>query len=149
MREKKHRLYKCPVCDTVVEVLEECGLELVCCGPSMTPLTERPQESDVAHGVAIEWTGDGVAVRVGAGEHPMEGEHFISWIDLTAGNACYRQFLQPGAPAEASFPAVMKQPVTVRVYCSAHGLYRAEATPPAISGKYIPTCHSTAMRQAV
>lgn len=123
MAERQTQIFKCPVCDTVVEVLESCGLELVCCGPEMIPLREKICSHDDPHAISVEKTGQKVRVRVGKGLHDMEEDHQIIWIELNANGRCYRQFLSAGQTPEAMF-VVDGGNITARAYCNAHGLFR-------------------------
>lgn len=125
MTHKQTHIYKCPVCDTVVEVLEPCGLELVCCGPQMVKLREKVCGPTAPHALLVERHGDGVRVRVGNPTHPMERDHQIIWIEISAAGMCYRQFLRPGQKPEAHFSISTQQPIVARVYCNAHGLWRS------------------------
>lgn len=122
------KLYKCPVCDTVIEVLEDCGLELVCCGPEMTELTERVCNHHQPHALVAEKCSGTVKVRVGRQPHPMDEDHHIAWIELIADGQSCRRFLRPGEPPEAIFSADVRKCV-IRAYCNAHGLWRSSDGP--------------------
>jgi superoxide reductase len=117
------RLYKCPVCDTVVEILESNGLEITCCGPEMIELREKLCGAHQPHALAIEKGNGLVKVRVGGCGHPMDKEHRIAWIELIGPDQRLRQFLRPGDAPEATF-AVDGDGFVARAYCSAHGLWR-------------------------
>src|SRR5574340_263585 len=123
---RQPRLYKCPVCDTVVEVLEPCGLELVCCGPELVELADRTCRSSPPHAIRVDRHNGRVRVRVGRMPHAMERDHFIAWIELDGGGQCSRQFLRPGDDPEAIFETDGADFV-VRAYCTAHGLWHAIA----------------------
>jgi len=127
------KIYKCQVCETVAEVLEEFPLELVCCGRTMTPLAEKADcKGKETHAPRVTRQAGSVKVSVGSIPHPMTEDHFIEWIELTTGEKCYRQFLQPGQMPEAVFE-VPGEDLRVRAYCSRHGLWTtgeaAEASP--------------------
>jgi superoxide reductase len=53
----------------------------------------------------------------------MTDAHYIEWIELTAGDAVYRQFLNPSAKPSAFFP-IKADAVTARAYCNLHGLWK-------------------------
>jgi len=76
------------------------------------------------HVPVVEKTDAGIKVTVGSIAHPMDDKHYIEWIELTDGDKTYRQYLKPGAAAEAVFPSTAR-PVTVREYCTLHGLWKA------------------------
>ncbi|MFB3891584.1 MAG: desulfoferrodoxin family protein [Phycisphaerae bacterium] len=130
------RLYKCPVCDTVVEILEPCGIDLVCCGPEMIPLGERTCGPSDPHAIIIERRGGQAVVRVGRRGHSMEVDHHIAWIEVTSAGQCCRQFLRPGDPPEAIF-AVNGADVVARAYCNAHGLWRTTGSWKAARKRYM------------
>ena len=138
MAQRQARLYKCPVCDTVVEVLEPCGVELVCCGPEMIALGERTCDPADPHAIIVERRGGQVLVRVGSLGHSMDEDHHIAWIEVSSAGQCCRQFLRPGDPPEAAF-AVRGGEIVARAYCSAHGLWRS-----AISWKDVPKRYAEA-----
>lgn len=117
-------IYKCPICDTVIEVLEPCGLEITCCGPEMIRLKERVASQHEPHALMVETCREGLKVSVGHMPHQMEDDHYISWIELSDDGKCCRQFLEPGERPEAVFN-VHGRSVVARAYCSAHGLWRS------------------------
>jgi superoxide reductase len=125
-------IYKCAVCDTLVEVISERGPELLCCGRPMDCLDERTSDRDRdQHQIAIEKTATGIRVRMGEPAHPMRENHRVDWIEvIDAEGRSYRTFLRPGAPPEAEFD-LSSANVVARAYCSLHGLWRSEALTPA------------------
>ncbi len=121
------QIFRCPVCDTVVEVLEACGMELVCCGPRMVPVhANLSLGGDHEHALVLQKTASGWRVRVGPSAHPMDEDHHIRWIELTAGGQYLRQFLSPGETPEVNFE-IQARRVSARCYCSVHGLWRSVA----------------------
>lgn len=118
------KLFKCPVCDTVIEILDHCGLEITCCGPEMIELTEKTCTVRKPHALVTERAGGMVKVRVGNPPHPMDDDHYIAWIELVSDGQSCRRFLSPGEPPEAVF-SFNKDQCTVRAYCNAHGLWRS------------------------
>jgi superoxide reductase len=54
----------------------------------------------------------------------MEEKHYIEWIELIAGDSCYRQFLNPGDAPEAFF-AIKADKVIAREHCNVHGVWKA------------------------
>lgn len=124
MTEKKE-VYKCNICGNIVEVLHAGGGELVCCGAPMVLMTENTVDAaKEKHVPVITKVDGGYKVNVGSVAHPMEEKHYIEWIELIAGDTCYRQFLKPGDAPEAFFP-VEADNVTAREYCNIHGLWKA------------------------
>jgi superoxide reductase len=77
------------------------------------------------HLPVIEEVTGGYKVSVGSIPHPMEEQHFIEWIELTADEKVYREFLTPGALPEAFFE-VKAEHVSAREHCNLHGLWKTE-----------------------
>ena len=122
---KKLEIYKCEKCGNTVEVLHGGVGQLVCCGAPMVLFEEKTADATTEkHVPVIEKVEGGYKVKVGSVPHPMENDHYIEWIELLADGKAYRQFLQPGAAAEATF-AVEATSVTAREYCNKHGLWKA------------------------
>lgn len=127
MLREKAKLYRCPVCDTVVEMLDRVGVELVCCGPPMEPLEPNVAEWHAPdHMPMLRHNANGVTVRIGDGRHPMDADHQIEWIELISGSTCIRQFLEPGQKSQISFNGVaLDEELTLRAYCNQHGLWQS------------------------
>jgi len=118
-------IYKCKICGNVVEVLHAGGGDLSCCGAPMEQLVENTVDAaKEKHIPVVEKVDGGYKVSVGSVAHPMTEEHYIEWIELIVGDACYRQFLNSGDAPEAVF-AVSGDSVTVRAYCNLHGVWKA------------------------
>ena len=118
------QVYKCNICGNIVEVLHGGAGELVCCGEPMELLDEKTADATTEkHVPVIEKVDGGYKIKVGSVPHPMEEKHYIEWIELLADGKAYRQFLQPGKPAEAVFN-VEAATVSAREYCNVHGLWK-------------------------
>jgi len=130
MTAENAKLYRCPVCDTVVEMLDRVGMELVCCGPPMEPLEANvAQWQAPAHIPLVRHDARGITVRVGDGRHPMDADHHIQWIELRCGAVCTRQFLQPGQTPQVFFAGVdLSKELILRVYCNLHGLWQSRVS---------------------
>ena len=123
---EKLEVYKCELCGNIVEVVEGGGADLVCCGQSMTKMTENTTDAAVEkHVPVIEKKDGGYQVTVGSVAHPMTEAHLINWIELIADNKVYKEFLKPDDEPTAFFP-VDAAAVTARAYCNLHGLWKAE-----------------------
>ena len=75
------------------------------------------------HVPVVERTEDGILVKVGSIAHPMEGNHYIEWIEVVANGKIMRAHLKPGMAPEARFKCTGVK-FTVREYCTLHGLWR-------------------------
>lgn len=120
------QVYKCSVCGNIVEILHAGMGTLVCCGKDMELLQEKNTDTGLEkHVPVIEKSGDGVLVKVGSIEHPMEEKHHIEWIELHTENFIYRKYLKPGEKPEALFnPA--EEPLFAREYCNLHGHWKSK-----------------------
>jgi superoxide reductase len=121
---KRLEVYKCDVCGNMVEVIHDGPGELECCKQSMTLQEENTVDAaQEKHVPVIEKTPEGIVVKVGSVEHPMQDSHFIEWIQLLADGKAYRQFLNPGEKPEATFK-VEGIDLSAREYCNLHGLWK-------------------------
>ena len=122
---EKLDIYKCNICGNIVEVVHGGDGELACCGESMVYLAENTVDAaKEKHVPVIEKVDGGYKVSIGSVAHPMTEEHYIEWIELIAGDTCYRQFLNPGDAPEAFF-SVSADSVTARELCNLHGVWKA------------------------
>ena len=123
--KQKCEIYKCSVCGNIIEVLYAGGGTLVCCGKPMELQVENTVDaSKEKHVPVIEKTSDGILVKVGSVEHPMEEKHYIMWIELNVDGKVYKQFLKPGDKPQALFK-VEGNVLYAREYCNLHGLWKS------------------------
>ena len=119
-------VYKCKLCDNIVEVVNAGGGVLSCCGQNMVQMTENTVDAaKEKHVPVLEETADGYTIKVGSVAHPMTAEHYIQWVELIMGSKVYREFLQPGQEPQASFKIDKKEKPVAREYCNLHGLWKA------------------------
>jgi len=118
------QIYKCEVCGNIIEVIHNGKGTLVCCNQNMT-LQEEQFEGEYAekHAPVITKNEEGVNIKIGAVEHPMEEDHYIEWVEISTDHAYSRKFLKPGMKPEANFP-VKVDIKKARMYCNKHGLWR-------------------------
>jgi superoxide reductase len=124
---KQLEVYKCALCGNIVEVIHAGAGDLVCCGEEMALLTENTVDAAKEKHVPVIEVGSGfVKVTIGSVAHPMEEKHYIEWIELIADGKAYRQFLNPGETATATFN-VTATTLSARELCNLHGLWSAQA----------------------
>lgn len=123
---QKMQIYKCEICGNIVEVMHAGKGELVCCGKPMTLMSEKTkgEEGKEKHVPVIEKTEKGIKVKVGSIAHPMDENHYIEWIEVTADERVCRKFLKSGDAPEAEF-GINAENVTAREYCNIHGLWKS------------------------
>ncbi|MGD2086213.1 MAG: desulfoferrodoxin [Candidatus Aminicenantes bacterium] len=121
---KKLQVFKCEVCGHIVEVIHDGAGQLVCCNQPMVLQEENTVDAaQEKHVPVIEKTAEGIVVKVGSVEHPMQDSHFIEWIQLLTDGKSYRQFLNPGDKPVATFKVEGKD-LSAREYCNLHGLWK-------------------------
>jgi len=125
MTTKRDQIYKCEICENIVQVLHEGVGELVCCGKPMNLLEENTTDAATEkHVPIIEKNEQGVTIKVGSVAHPMDEDHHIEWIGITTEKGFSIKFLKPGEKPELSFPIKTKI-LTARAYCNLHGLWKS------------------------
>jgi superoxide reductase len=121
------RIFKCSVCGNVVELLDNGGGTLVCCGKDMMELPVNSEEVTFEkHIPVIEKEDNKVKVKVGEVTHPMLDNHYIEWIALAEDNFVQKKLLKPGEEPVAEFQ-VKGNKFTVYAYCNIHGFYKKES----------------------
>ena len=124
---KKLELYKCNVCGNLIEVVLSGEGELVCCGQAMEKLVPKTDKNEMIgekHVPIIEKTEDGLLVKVGSQPHPMEQEHYITFIEAISEDERYikRKYLFPHEVAELNLKCSCDK-VIAREFCNIHGLW--------------------------
>ena len=107
--------YVCPVCGNVICAAGETVIS--CCGIALPPL--EPEEPDREHTIKVEITEDEYYVSV---SHPMEKDHFITFLAAVSGQGLQIVKLYPEGNAEARFKIDRVQ--YLYAYCNRHGLFR-------------------------
>ncbi len=122
---EKLGIYKCNICGNVAEVVHAGAGDMSCCGAPMEQQVENTVDAaQEKHVPVVEKVNGGFNVTVGSVAHPMVDDHYIEWIELMAGDTCYRQFLNPGDTPETTF-SVSADTATARAYCNLHGVWKA------------------------
>lgn len=119
------KVYKCDLCKSVVEKLNEGGCAPSCCGQPMREMAAGSTDGAVEkHVPVVEIEGNKVKVSVGSAAHPMLEEHYIEWIALETDKSVYRRNLKPGQEPAAEFTLTEGESVkTVYEMCNLHGLW--------------------------
>ena len=127
---KQKSVYKCAICNKVIEILNPGAPETICCGQAMNLMEEKTGDwKGEKHVPKITIEGNKVTVDVGVSmgtPHPMTAEHYIMWIELICKDNCYkRKFLKPGDEPKATFVVADTDVVGAREYCNLHGLWKS------------------------
>ena len=121
----KNQLFKCDICDNVVEVTHSGAGSLVCCGEEMRQLEEKKAEVGNPHYAIVEKNNDEVSIKF---NHEMIPEHYIEFVEVISNDEKYlkRKYLKPNEPAELTFKCSCKDGFKVRIYCNIHGVIVTE-----------------------
>ena len=76
------KFFRCAECGNLVELIENGGGKLVCCGQPMKELIPGTTDAAVEkHVPAVKREGNTIHVQVGSVAHPMTEAHLIQWIE--------------------------------------------------------------------
>lgn len=121
---ERGEIYRCAICANIVEVVNASKGTLICCGQPMKRMKENTTDgAKEKHVPMVERINGGYKVVVGSVEHPMVDNHYIQWIELSAGDTLYRKYLNPDEKPEITFNMDADN-VVVREYCNLHGLWK-------------------------
>ncbi len=121
------RFFICEHCKNIIEMVDDKGVPVMCCGQKMTELIPGTTDAAVEKHVPAYTVEDGkVLVTVGSVEHPMLDVHYIEWIALETKSGTQLKRLAPGEAPKTSF-AILEgdEVVAVYAYCNLHGLWKA------------------------
>lgn len=120
------KIYKCMHCGNIIEVIEDHGVPVICCGEPMKQF--KAGETDGAaekHVPAVAVEGDVIRVFVGEVAHPMTEEHHIAFIWLVTDKGVHRAVLNhTGAPEAVFHLAEGEKAEAVYEFCNLHGLWK-------------------------
>ena len=121
------KFFRCEHCGNIIEMVEDKGVPVVCCGQRMTELVAGTSDGAREKHVPVYEVKDNIVhVKVGEVAHPMIPEHYIEWIVLQTKNGVQRKELNPGDKPEACFALCDGDEVeAVYAYCKLHGLWKA------------------------
>lgn len=118
------RVFKCNKCGNIVVMMEGNEKLLRCCGEELEEVSISSGEGEVKHKPVMQVEDDQVYIRVGEVEHPMDEDHYISWI-LVISKSGIRSFkLNPGDKPECVVP--YEEGMEVFAYCNKHSLWKSE-----------------------
>jgi superoxide reductase len=120
------KIYRCNVCGNVVELVNDGGGTLVCCGEEMERIPSKDrEEGNEKHLPVIEVEDNIVTVKVGSVMHPMTEAHYINWIALVYNGKMKKIELNPSDEPKATF-TIDEDFNTIEAYeyCNVHGLWK-------------------------
>jgi superoxide reductase len=125
---REPKFYVCKHCGNMVNMLNDSGVPMVCCGENMEEVvantTDGAQEKHVP---IITVEGNNVEIKVGSVPHPMTEEHRILWIYLQTDKGEQLNCIDTQDKAETSFKLCDNDKVIAAYeYCNLHGLWKVE-----------------------
>ena len=124
---KNTQFYVCPHCGNLVEMVNDAGVNPVCCGQKMNQLVPNTVEASGEKHIPAVTVSDGIVeVNVGSVDHPMVDVHWIEWVQLVTDKGSYRKALNPGEAPNVKFLLNNEKPVAVYAYCNLHGLWKTD-----------------------
>ena len=120
------KFFKCEHCGNIIEMVEDKGVPVMCCGQKMTELVPGTTDAAVEkHVPSYVVEGNKVIVTVGEVEHPMAEEHYIEWVSIQTKQGNQRKALKPGEAPKICFSICEGDEVeAVYAYCNLHGLWK-------------------------
>ena len=124
---KEAKFYVCETCGNLVGMINESGVNMVCCGKKMTEIVPGTVEASKEKHIPVAIVeGNTVKVNVGSVDHPMTEEHLIEWVYLQTCRGGQRKCLKAGDAPTVTFALCDEKPVAVYAYCNLHGLWKVE-----------------------
>lgn len=113
------KFYVCPICGNVVVATGEGSFS--CCGSTMLPQEAETPEPGSAHEPRIERIENDWHISV---DHPMEKQHFISFIAYVTSDSVSMKKLYPEQLEWPRLP--ITGPGHIYLFCNHHGLFRVK-----------------------
>lgn len=119
------KIYFCRLCGNLVTMLDDSGVNPVCCGEDMILLSPSSHDGIAEkHVPVIEVKDNNVVVKVGELPHPMNSEHYITWVMLVTSKGFHVINLAPPDTPVACFHLCEgEKPIEAYEYCNLHGLW--------------------------
>lgn len=120
------KFYKCRHCGNVVVMLNDSGVNPVCCGEKMEELVANTVDAAFEkHLPVVKVEGNNMHVEVGSVLHPMTEAHLIEFIAVETEHGFQVRKLTKDDQPMADF-SLTEKPVAVYEYCNLHGLWKKE-----------------------
>lgn len=117
--------YYCPECGNIIGLIEGKIDNMQCCGRNMEALVANSVDASVEKHVPVySKVEDEIVVSVGEVKHPMEKEHYITWVAQVTDNRTTRVKLYPEQDVKVRFEYIKGS--TIYAYCNKHGLWETK-----------------------
>lgn len=123
----------CEHCGNIIEMVNDKGVPVMCCGQKMTKLEAGVVEaSKEKHIPLVTVDENNVKVEVGSVAHPMVEEHSILWVCLQTNKGSQLKYLEVGEEPTVTFAIVDEEPIAAYAYCNLHGLWKVDIEKPMV-----------------
>ena len=121
------KFYICRHCGNIIAFAHSSGVPVMCCGEKMQLIEANTVDASAEkHVPVVTVDGNKVVVHIGSADHPMEANHYITWVALQTKGGNQRKSLTPGQKPEVCFSLCDGDTVeAVYAYCNKHGLWKA------------------------
>ncbi len=114
---KKIKFYVCEVCGNLItDMGGSKSTQVLCCGRTLSPVI--PKTPDSAHEFGFDFVEDEYLITF---SHPMQKEHYISFISYVRFDRVLTVKLYPEQDGELRFPVMRGG--KFYYYCNEHGLF--------------------------
>lgn len=122
------RFFKCSICGKIIDIVEDKGPIVVCCGKKMDELVANTTEAaEEKHIPEVQVNDNKVRVQVGSILHPMIKEHYIEWVYVKTNKGGQYKSLEIDKDPVVEFALTEDEKVLeVYAYCNLHGLWKVE-----------------------
>ena len=121
------KFYKCERCGNIIEMVENHGGALYCCGAPMNEMTVNTVDASFEKHVPTYVVEDNkVKVFIGSVHHPMVPEHHIVWVEIKTKMGIQRKYIANKEEPKVCFVLCKHDELLeVYAYCNLHGLWKA------------------------
>ncbi|MCL2135188.1 MAG: desulfoferrodoxin [Candidatus Bathyarchaeota archaeon] len=124
---RNQKFFICKHCGNLVELIDDKGVSLVCCGEKMSELIPNTVDASMEkHLPVVVVSDDRLHVEVGSVLHPMQEEHYIPFVYVETEHGGQRKYLKPGEEPKLTFSFSNDKAIAVYAYCNLHGLWKTK-----------------------
>lgn len=123
----KTRFYLCKKSKVVFHSCIDNCEKMLCSDDQLTELVPNISDAnEEKHLPVININSDFITVSVGSVIHPMDDNHYISFIYLETEKSGQIKYLNPGDKPIVTFFIKNDKPTAVYEYCTLHGLWKTD-----------------------
>jgi superoxide reductase len=121
------KFFICKICGNLVEFINRKNSGIVCCGEKMTELIPNTVDASIEkHKPVITVLNDHINIEIGSVPHPMQDNHYITFVYVETENGSQRKRLKIGEEPKLTFNFSNDKPIAVYAYCNLHGLWKTD-----------------------